>query len=49
MFFERDRIENMRAMILADTPEAPPKGPGRHSPMQRRDFEGIFRPWTACR
>ena len=41
MFF--DHIEEMREMILADTPEDRKKALAKLLPFQRADFEGIFR------
>jgi pyruvate,orthophosphate dikinase len=43
MFFERDRIEAVREMILAEDPEGRRKALAKLLPMQRRDFIGIFR------
>jgi pyruvate,orthophosphate dikinase len=43
MFFEGDRIDAMREMILADTIEARREALGKLLPYQRDDFEGIFR------
>lgn len=43
MFFEEDKITAMREMILSDTEEGRRKALGRLLPMQRRDFEAIFR------
>ena len=43
MFFEEDRIMAVREMILADNPEARRKALEKILPMQREDFEGIFR------
>ncbi|MEX0891889.1 MAG: pyruvate, phosphate dikinase [Gemmatimonadota bacterium] len=43
MFFEGDRIQAVREMILAETPEARRAALARLGPMQREDFEGIFR------
>ncbi len=42
MFFEGDRIEAMREMIVADDTEGPRKALAKLLPMQRGDFEGIF-------
>jgi pyruvate,orthophosphate dikinase len=42
MFFEGDRIDAMRQMILADTVEARKKALDKLLPYQRGDFEGIF-------
>jgi pyruvate,orthophosphate dikinase len=43
MFFEGDRIQAVREMILAQTPDARRVAIGKLLPMQRADFEGIFR------
>ena len=43
MFFEGDRIDAMREMILAETEEARRAALGKLLPYQRDDFEGIFR------
>ncbi|MGH7657531.1 MAG: putative PEP-binding protein, partial [Gemmatimonadales bacterium] len=43
MFFEGDRINVMREMILASSTEGRKRALGRLLPMQRSDFEGIFR------
>jgi pyruvate,orthophosphate dikinase len=43
MFFEGDRIDAMREMILAETIEARREALGKLLPYQRDDFEGIFR------
>jgi len=43
MFFEGDRIDAMREMILADSPEARRDALAKLLPYQRDDFEGIFR------
>jgi pyruvate, orthophosphate dikinase len=43
MFFEAERIDAVREMILADTPQARAKALGKILPMQRGDFAGIFR------
>lgn len=43
MFFEGDRIDAMREMILAETEEARRKGLAKLLPHQQGDFEGIFR------
>jgi len=43
MFFEKDRIWAMREMILAETDEQRENALARLLPMQRSDFEGIFR------
>jgi pyruvate,orthophosphate dikinase len=43
MFFEGDRIDAMREMILAETTEARKKALARLLPYQREDFHGIFK------
>jgi len=43
MFFEGDRIDAMREMILADSIEARREALAKLLPYQREDFEGIFR------
>ncbi len=43
MFFEGDRIDAMREMILAETLEARKAALAKLLPYQREDFEGIFR------
>jgi pyruvate,orthophosphate dikinase len=43
MFFEPDRIEAVRQMILSDTAEDRSKALERILPMQRNDFVGLFR------
>ncbi|HUF49985.1 MAG TPA: pyruvate, phosphate dikinase [Longimicrobiales bacterium] len=43
MFFEGDRIHAVREMILAATPTARRAALAKLLPMQRVDFEGIFR------
>jgi pyruvate, orthophosphate dikinase len=43
MFFEGDRIDAMREMILADSEETRHKALAKLLPYQRDDFEGIFR------
>jgi len=43
MFFEGDRIDAVREMILADDREAREKALKKIEPMQQGDFEGIFR------
>ncbi|NDC62531.1 MAG: pyruvate, phosphate dikinase [Planctomycetia bacterium] len=43
MFFEGDRIDAMREMILAESVEARREALGKLLPYQRDDFEGIFR------
>ena len=43
MFFEGDRIDAMREMILAETEEARRAALDKLLPYQRDDFEGIFR------
>jgi pyruvate,orthophosphate dikinase len=43
MFFEGDRITSMREMILADKEEDRKKALNKLLPLQRSDFEGIFK------
>jgi pyruvate,orthophosphate dikinase len=43
MFFEGNRIDSMREMILADNLEDRKKALGKLLPFQRDDFAGIFR------
>ena len=43
MFFELDRIRAMREMILADTVKGRKQALEKLLPMQRSDFEGIFK------
>jgi len=43
MFFEGDRIDAMREMILAETAEARKAALAKLLPYQREDFAGIFR------
>ncbi len=43
MFFEGDRIDAMREMILADTVDAREAGLAKLLPYQREDFVGIFK------
>ena len=43
MFFEGDRIDAMREMILAESEEARREALAKLLPYQRDDFEGIFR------
>jgi pyruvate,orthophosphate dikinase len=43
MFFEGDRIDAVREMILADTKEARETAVAKLLPFQRSDFAGIFR------
>jgi len=43
MFFEGDRIDAMREMILADSLEARQTALGKLLPYQRADFHGIFK------
>jgi pyruvate,orthophosphate dikinase len=46
MFFEGDRIDAMREMILAETLESRKKALDKLLPYQRSDFEGIFKAMT---
>jgi pyruvate, orthophosphate dikinase len=43
MFFAEDRIPHMRAMIMAENEEERRKQLANLLPMQREDFEGLFR------
>lgn len=43
MFFEGDRIDSMREMILAETEEGRRAALAKLLPMQKEDFKGIFR------
>jgi pyruvate,orthophosphate dikinase len=43
MFFDADRIDAVREMILADTPAGRERALEKILPMQRVDFKGIFR------
>ena len=43
MFFEGDRISAVREMILADDVAGRKRALAKLKPMQRRDFEGIFK------
>ena len=43
MFFEGERIDAVREMILAETPEGRAAALAKILPMQQADFEGIFR------
>ena len=43
MFFEGDRILSVRQMILADDEAGRRKALAKLKPMQRKDFEGIFK------
>ena len=43
MFFEGDRIDAVREMILAADEAGRRKALGKLKPMQRKDFEGIFK------
>jgi pyruvate,orthophosphate dikinase len=43
MFFEGDRIRAFRQMILADDEEGRKKALAKLLPIQRKDFEGIFK------
>ena len=46
MFFEEGRIQAVREMILAHTPEARRAALAKLLPMQREDFKGIFKAMT---
>ncbi len=43
MFFEAERIDAVREMILADTAEGRARALAKIAPMQKSDFKGIFR------
>jgi len=43
MFFEEDRITSVRKMILADDTEGRVRALNELLPLQRKDFEGIFK------
>ena len=43
MFFEGDRIDSVREMILAETKEAREAAVAKLLPFQKKDFAGIFR------
>ena len=43
MFFEGDRIDSVREMILAETQEAREAAVAKLLPFQKKDFAGIFR------
>jgi len=43
MFFEGDRIDSVREMILSSTREGMAKALAKLEPMQRQDFKGIFK------
>ncbi len=43
MFFEGDRIQAVREMIIADTPEERRAALAKILPLQQSDFEGLFR------
>ena len=43
MFFEADRIDAVREMILADTPNGRARALEKILPMQKSDFKGLFR------
>jgi pyruvate, orthophosphate dikinase len=48
MFFEADRIIHMRAMILADNEKDRRAALKKLLPIQRKDFEGIFKAMDGC-
>ncbi len=48
MFFEVDRIKAMREMILSKTVEQRRKALDKLLPMQRGDFEGIYKAMNGC-
>jgi len=49
MFFEADRIIAVRQMILADAEGERKAALAKLLPMQRSDFEGIFKEMADCR
>ena len=49
MFFAEDRIEHMRAMILADNEKDRRAALKKLLPMQRADFAGLFKAMDRCR
>jgi pyruvate, orthophosphate dikinase len=49
MFFAEDRIEHMRAMILADNEKDRRDALKKLLPMQRADFVGLFKAMDRCR
>ena len=48
MFFEADRIKAMREMIVSKTVEQREKALDKLLPMQRSDFEGLFKAMEGC-
>jgi pyruvate,orthophosphate dikinase len=48
MFFEGDRINAMREMIVADSEEGRRRALAKLLPMQQADFEGIFEAMDGC-
>ena len=48
MFFEDDRINAMREMIVAETEKDRKKALAKLLPFQRKDFEGIFKAMHGC-
>ena len=48
MFFEADRIKAMREMIVSKTVEQREKALAKLLPMQRSDFEGLFKAMEGC-
>jgi pyruvate, orthophosphate dikinase len=49
MFFAHDRIPHMRAMILADNEKDRRKALKKLLPMQRKDFDRLFKAMEGCR
>ena len=48
MFFEADRIKAVREMIVSKTVEQREKALAKLLPMQRSDFEGLFKAMEGC-
>lgn len=48
MFFEEDRIQAMREMILSDSEEGRRKALAKIQPMQKNDFREIFKVMDGC-
>jgi pyruvate, orthophosphate dikinase len=49
MFFAEDRIDLMRAMILADNEKDRREALKKLLPLQRADFVGLFESWILYR
>ncbi len=48
MFFEPERLPIVRSMIMADNPRERREALDKLLPLQRRDFEGLFRAMDGC-